>query len=969
MGLQPAASRSMRHVAALVTLPLASAILASDYQTSAAFERPIHFTTFTLLITGFYYLFQTPRNAPLWQPNAHHAATPKSSTKAPWRQSFVHLIRAILGQLRLLPRSVGLLLGCMVFRSYFFWSVMSDTPCASRATEALLPLLVVAVELLRVHVLDRAFERSAELSPVRRPDNMRSALLSGIFALLWASWAMSAADQAAVRTSTPCIGVLQPPWFIHFGQYLTVLFDAVIITYGSRLVNHALDENASPERLLAIVFIASGVCVSLLGFPSMLVDGNIFWLFDANYVSFRDLIVESLLAFAGVGSAVSLLLHLHPTTVAALASSPAVMVSLLPAYNSGQNGFASSNQLGPIAVVLGALALAARQFCFPLQPTRSFSTSVTTVLHKWLFASYMASSLLVIVATVLSIPPTTEVTLSSTASALVENAKAEAQSWASQASTSKTLSAAVNEYQRRYGIPPPPGFDRWFQFAKDRGSLIIDDFDQIHKDLLPFWGMKPAEIRDLTSHLLRYPALGLGGVRIRGGRVEQSPHIPGTHRWMTNSIQRMIEPFSGFLPDMDLAINLADECRVAVNYEAMQEWISRAGSTRRRALRNSLHGGAPVVPSHREGPAWPENFPEPVADADSGIISPHFTNYLRRQLYYDVVAPTCPPRSMARNTRWWDRSTVCSKCAAPHSAATTEGTILVNTTLANDVCHQPDLAYLSGFMASPANMVATNVLVPIFSQGRVGGFSDILIPSPWNFDEKSKFEDTSAVEWTQKSNSLFWRGSSTDGYAADGSWAGFTRTRLVSEGYRLETGGSPLSVGVNVSFTGDMNAKCHQADCAARRHLFPHWAKGAIRKGHPTGDSPLPEMPFDENWHYRHLIDMDGAGFSGRFLPFLESHSLVYRAALFRTWYEERIQPWYHYVPVDIRLGPGFWGLVNYFGGAGNGSTSARDIANQGREWAQKVTRQEDMQIYLFRLLLEWGRLVNDDREYIRHRG
>jgi len=38
-------------------------------------------------------------------------------------------------------------------------------------------------------------------------------------------------------------------------------------------------------------------------------------------------------------------------------------------------------------------------------------------------------------------------------------------------------------------------------------------------------------------------------------------------------------------------------------------------------------------------------------------------------------------------------------------------------------------------------------------------------------------------------------------------------------------------------------------------------------------------------------------------------------------------------------------------------------IAEQGREWAGKVLRKEDMEIYFFRVLLEWGRLTDDNRE------
>lgn len=48
------------------------------------------------------------------------------------------------------------------------------------------------------------------------------------------------------------------------------------------------------------------------------------------------------------------------------------------------------------------------------------------------------------------------------------------------------------------------------------------------------------------------------------------------------------------------------------------------------------------------------------------------------------------------------------------------------------------------------------------------------------------------------------------------------------------------------------------------------------------------------------------------------------------------------------------------------GNTEAgEEIADAGREWAGRVLRKEDMEIYMFRLLLEWGRLTDDRREVI----
>ena len=143
-------------------------------------------------------------------------------------------------------------------------------------------------------------------------------------------------------------------------------------------------------------------------------------------------------------------------------------------------------------------------------------------------------------------------------------------------------------------------------------------------------------------------------------------------------------------------------------------------------------------------------------------------------------------------------------------------------------------------------------------------------------------------------------------------------------------------------------------------------------------------------------MDLDGAGFSGRFLPFLRSRSLPFKAAVFREWWDGRVGAWVHFVPVDGRLGGGFWGSLAYFmgvggdeggGGKGKGEVGGEEgtgtgmergggrgrgrikegeaIAERGREWAGRVLRKEDMEIYFFRLLLEWGRLTDERRDEI----
>ena len=112
----------------------------------------------------------------------------------------------------------------------------------------------------------------------------------------------------------------------------------------------------------------------------------------------------------------------------------------------------------------------------------------------------------------------------------------------------------------------------------------------------------------------------------------------------------------------------------------------------------------------------------------------------------------------------------------------------------------------------------------------------------------------------------------------------------------------------------------------------------------------------------KYLLDIDGNAFSGRYYAWLTSHSLVYKLALFREWHDERIKPWVHYVPLGIE-GSEYVESVRYFEVEEGGQTLALRLAEQGREWAKSTLRNEDMEVWYFRLLLEYGRLL-DDRRY-----
>lgn len=129
---------------------------------------------------------------------------------------------------------------------------------------------------------------------------------------------------------------------------------------------------------------------------------------------------------------------------------------------------------------------------------------------------------------------------------------------------------------------------------------------------------------------------------------------------------------------------------------------------------------------------------------------------------------------------------------------------------------------------------------------------------------------------------------------------------------------------------------------------------------------------FKEHWKHRYLLDTDGAAFSGRFLPFLQSKSLPLKfTSVFTEWWSDRIFAYQHFVPVTLES---IYDVLTYFIGIQSDDVSfgseghsheAQKIASQGEAWAKAALRKADMKIYLFRLLLEYGRLIDDDRDEI----
>ncbi|KAK6527516.1 F-actin-capping protein subunit beta [Orbilia ellipsospora] len=117
---------------------------------------------------------------------------------------------------------------------------------------------------------------------------------------------------------------------------------------------------------------------------------------------------------------------------------------------------------------------------------------------------------------------------------------------------SKTYSQAVSNYKKRYKRNPPAGFEKWYNHAKWRGCLVIDDYDVIEESIAPFRSLTPAaiklRIKELRKHDKKHR---IGEILIRGGTVAN----------ITEGLWQMIgwDGFVGNLPDMDILFNAWDE--------------------------------------------------------------------------------------------------------------------------------------------------------------------------------------------------------------------------------------------------------------------------------------------------------------------------------------------------------------------------------------------------------------------------
>ncbi|KAL2163753.1 hypothetical protein VTH06DRAFT_5812 [Thermothelomyces fergusii] len=527
------------------------------------------------------------------------------------------------------------------------------------------------------------------------------------------------------------------------------------------------------------------------------------------------------------------------------------------------------------------------------------------------------------------------------------------------AKATHSLPDAAAAYRKRRGRHPPPGFDQWYQFAAERQAIIVEEFwDQIYHDLEPFWALSPALIRKRAREFEMR-------IHIRDHKASTESDWFWTQIWLN-----MIQTIEHLLPDLDLAMNPMDEPRVVVPWEDVEEYMREAAKTR------TMADPKEVVSEFGKLPLAEQALPDPQQQMPLDI-------WESDKHHWPIVRRGCPPDSPARRAEIITDFDRTPAIADPFGLAHMRDGYVANYTLSTSFCHQPDLQALEGIFVEPLSVSATKTLLPMFGGSKLAVNNDILLPAPiyWNEEDRFVGAEGASIPWEAKQAMAAWRGVATGGRHRPDNWRSFQRHRFVAMN--------------NASILSDLSPSQPPPNFALPSPRYPlpdalaDWVAASTDIGFtdmmclyrpPAEESKpgfpgcnytapffslVPPIPMADQFRFKILPDIDGNSFSGRYLGFLKSTSLPIKSTLWREWHDSRLVAWKHFVPMDNRFGDWF-GLLAFF--LGNGETQGRDdvakkIAMDGREWAAKVLRKEDMQIYTLRLLLEYARVVDERRE------
>ena len=253
------------------------------------------------------------------------------------------------------------------------------------------------------------------------------------------------------------------------------------------------------------------------------------------------------------------------------------------------------------------------------------------------------------------------------------------------------VSSAAAAYRTRRNRHPPPGFDKWFEYAQKTDAIIVEEFfDQIYRDLAPFWALSPRWISQQAKNFEHVISVRRGKATYKTDKANRVPWVPLWHD--------MVAGIAHGLPDVDMPVNVLDEPRVLVPWNRMNTFMDAEKLSRRLQPPDTVSdewSGIPGLPVDRFDASWTLNGP-----------------------YWELFRHTCPPGTQASNTSAMTDFSDLPLIPQEFPKHSYHGYVR-NWTLAKSPCHYPELQNLHGTFIEPTSIATTQELVPLFGGAKL----------------------------------------------------------------------------------------------------------------------------------------------------------------------------------------------------------------------------------------------------------
>eukprot|EP00835_Amoeboradix_gromovi_P006052 NODE_648_length_5566_cov_0.226450.p1 type:complete len:640 gc:universal NODE_648_length_5566_cov_0.226450:3350-5269(+) len=503
----------------------------------------------------------------------------------------------------------------------------------------------------------------------------------------------------------------------------------------------------------------------------------------------------------------------------------------------------------------------------------------------------------------------------------------------------KTIEEASSFYSSHYG-PLPSEFESWFRFAK-ANQCRINRYDQLNAQLRQF-KRSPKDYKQILTLL---PAFfnntQLTKMSVKDGKVNITINSDRAAAYVP-----IFEKIQALLPNMNFLVNT----------HAQPIIMHRNRYTDGFLEENSLS-------------KFNQN-PSGVNMIDLTVQNPDRSNFTSTLRLRDLMSESCR--------------------ADQYRNSLEQGYGL--------------------FINAPEEYQTLN-LFPLLSWGGYPGCTnDILIPSVYHYEYRKLTEVKSDYpSWKYKSNTLLWRGATSGNpfynnvhitYKPDHICTGYdvcttNQTRITKPELYADRiwfySHRQRAVTTSDLFQGILDIQ------------FVNGAEMAVELQEETFKfySKPWRLSFSRFFNSKFILDIDGNGYSGRFLKLLRGNSLIFAAHYATDWFSDIIIPFYHYVPVNMGYDKIDYTAIpremreelvrkklpNKFDFEHRDPTDkhntplgyndlapkalyyqknldfSEEMALRGQKFANQYLREEDMDCFIYRALIELHDILNKENK------